>query len=435
MKTSISFRLTCWFSGVFLLGFLTFGTAMWFDLSYQLAKGRDRTLSRRGIRLTDLLKAAQNETVGQRARKFEEFADAMPEGNLIHLYDLHGTRIYPKVMDPPDFPWPAPAGPPGDSHRNLEYKGRPFRVLIRNVLINGQPAIVMVAGQLEDNQSLLDRFSTGLLAATPPLLLLYAFFGYLLSRRALRPVGRLTAAVRSISIGNLSRRLPIYQTGDELQRLAETCNDMLARLEDAIGRINRFTADASHELRNPISLIRILAEDALREPELTPEARQVFQDILEESIATSRLLEEMLMLARADAGRMEVCLEPLGSRRRLLADVCEKVRPLADKKSQTLTVPVNNGRAVEIAGDRSSLRRLIWTLLDNAVKYTPLTGWSDRSGAGAHQDGGPRQCDGQRNRYSHRTPAEDLRALLPRGPVARCGGRCGPWPGHREMDR
>ena len=373
MKTSISFRLTCWFSAVFLLGFVTFGVAVWFDLGYQLAKGRDRTLSRRGQRLTDLLEAARNDSLAERDRKFEEFAEAMPEGNLIHFYDARGARIYPEVADPPDFPWPMPQGPPGDSHRNLTYGGRPFRVLIRNKTVNGQSAIVMVAGQLEDNQNLLERFSTGLLAATPPLLLLSALCGYLLSRRALRPVDQLTVAVRSISIGNLSRRLPIYQTGDELQRLAETCNDMLARLEDAIARISRFTADASHELRNPISLIRILAEDALREPELAQEARLAFEDILAESIETSRLVEDLLILARADAGRMEVRLEPLDLGE-LVVDVCEKVRPLADKKSQTLTVQSISGRALEIAGDRSSLRRLIWTLLDNAVKYTPQGG-------------------------------------------------------------
>jgi two-component system, OmpR family, heavy metal sensor histidine kinase CusS len=372
-KKSISFQLTLWFSSVFLLGFIVFGSVMWLDLRYSLGGGRDRTLSRRGSRIVDLLKAARNESAAERMVKFLELADAMPEGNLTRVYDEQGRLLYPDTPNTSDFPWPKLTHNPGDIYIDVDYAGHPYRALVRNVEVNSQPLTVVVGGQLEDNRNLLSRFATGLKTATPVLLLVSALCGYFLSRRALAPVDRLTAAVRSISIGNLSQRLPIYQTGDELQRLAETCNDMLARLEGAVSRINQFTADASHELRSPISFVRTVSEYALHHQGLDVETRQVFEDIFAESMEAGRLLEDLLTLARADAGRMDVTLELLNLTQ-LVEDICEKSRPLAEKKLQSLVVRTGNGRAAQVSGDFSSLRRLVWILLDNAIKYTPERG-------------------------------------------------------------
>ncbi len=253
-----------------------------------------------------------------------------------------------------------------------EYRGQEFRVLQVPVALGGRKAWIFVAGQLGDNRHLLARYSTGLWAATPVLLILSALFGFFVNKRALQPVDRVTAALRSINIGNLSDRLPVARTGDELQRLAETCNDMLARLEGAVIRINRFTADASHELRSPVSLIRTVSEFALRNPDLPDEAREAFEDVLAESVEAARLLEDMLTLARADAGHVETTFAPVDLRE-VLREAGESIRPLAEAKQQSLDVCCGSA-AAPVLGDRSSLRRLLWTLLDNAVKYTPAGG-------------------------------------------------------------
>src|SRR5262249_458948 len=158
-----------------------------------------------------------------------------------------------------------------------------FRLLILPVTIGSQRYSIAVAGQLEDNRWLLTRFSTGLAASIPALLAISALAGYFLSRRALLPIERLTSAVRSISIGNLSNRLPIGNSGDGLQRLAETCNHMLTRLENSVARIQRFTADASHELRSPISFVRTVAEVALQNAEADAESREAFREIVNET--------------------------------------------------------------------------------------------------------------------------------------------------------
>jgi heavy metal sensor kinase len=367
---SISFRLTCWFSAVFLFGFVVFGVVMWTDLAWQLSKGRDRTLSRRATRCVELLEAASGESPERRALRFAELVDAMPEGNLVRVYNARGIAMYPEASSPADFRWPAVTFNPGDRYDTLDSGGKRYRVLTRNVDIAHQRVTLLVGGQLEDNRQLLGRFEMGLEAATPVLLILSACCGYLLSRRALQPVDRLTAAVRSISIGNLSGRLPIHATGDELQRLAETCNDMLERVESAVSRINRFTADASHELRSPISFIRNVAEYALQNRALNTETRQEFEEILVESVEAGRLLEDLLTLARADAGRLQVALEPLDLRE-IVLEAGEKARIIAADKHQSVAILAGNGLPVGIRGDRSSIRRLLWALLDNAIKFTP----------------------------------------------------------------
>jgi heavy metal sensor kinase len=346
---------------------------MWLDLAWQLGSGRDRTLSRRASRCLEFLKAAQDEPPVRKAAKFDEFVEGTPEGNLISVFDERGSLLYPSMLNSGAFPWNALNRDPGDHYSNVQFERRHYRILTRRLMLHGQLIIIRVAGQLEDNRQLLARFEAGLAAATPVLLFLSALCGYFLSRRALEPVDRLTAAVRSITISNVSGRLPIYETGDELQRLAETCNDMLARLQDAVARINRFTADAAHELRNPIAFTRTVTEYALRHHQLDEETRQVFEDILAESQEAGRLLEDMLMLARADAGRLEITLEPLNVAE-VLAEVCEKAKARVEAKHQTLTLAGSARVPAWIAGDRSSVRRLFWTLLDNAVKYTPENG-------------------------------------------------------------
>jgi len=148
---------------------------------------------------------------------------------------------------------------------------------------------------------------------------------------------------------------------------------MLARLESAVGRINRFTADASHELRSPISFIRSVAEYSLRNPGIDEESKEAFGEILEESEEAARLLEDMLLLARADAGHANLSFARLDLRD-LIEEVCDKIRPLAEIKQQALVFTVRTGPA-PISGDRPILRRLLWTLLHNAVQYTPPNGW------------------------------------------------------------
>jgi heavy metal sensor kinase len=370
-KNSISLRLTAWFSAIFLAGFVLFGIVVWIDLAYSLSQGRDRTLTRRAMRFSDLLEATRHDSAQRREMRLADLADVMPEGNLVQIFEPSGKRWFPRTPSPPDFPWPAVHGIPWRQFRTLSYQGRPF-LLFQRQLQKDPPLIILVAGQLEDNANLMARFTAGLVWATPIMLLLSASAGYFLSRRVLQPVDQITSALRSISIGSLFQRLPVSPTGDELERLAKTCNEMLARLEDAVGRINRFTADASHELRSPVALIRTVAEFTLRNPRIDVESREAFQEILAESVETGDLIEDMLTLARADAGYADSIFGPVDLAE-LAEEVSSRLRPLAEAKRQTLIVKTA-GTPVWITGDRSSIRRLLSILIDNAIKYTGVEG-------------------------------------------------------------
>src|SRR5262249_50709197 len=147
------------------------------------------------------------------------------------------------------------------------------------------------------------------------------------------------------------------------------CNGMLARLESAVEQNNRFTADASHELRGPISFIRTAAEVALRNKHIDESSRQSFGEIVDETVKAAALLEDMLTLARADAGTNGASLVTLDLRM-VVDQACEIARPLAAERNLTLSVSSVPSSAANVKGDLKSLRQLFWILLDNALKYT-----------------------------------------------------------------
>ncbi len=194
-----------------------------------------------------------------------------------------------------------------------------------------------------------------------PLLLIGAGFGgYLISRRALGPVDRITTAAESISISSLSDRLEVPKTSDELQRLSETLNGMLARLNASVQKISQFTADASHELRAPVS------------GRTSEEFHDDMIQILAEAERTSKLIDSLLLLARADAGGSELQHE-LTDVSTSLREAVEQGRSLSAEKRIELTAGLDSP-AVVVHGDGEALRRLFFILIDNAIKYTPEGG-------------------------------------------------------------
>jgi heavy metal sensor kinase len=250
--------------------------------------------------------------------------------------------------------------------------GHPIRFIVEEIRINGRLFIAQTGIPADDAIETLHLFRMYLFMFAPALLLVAAAVGHWLSRRALAPVDVLVRTAREVSGTNLGGRLQALNTGDELQRLCDTLNEMLDRIESAFRRVTQFTADASHELRTPVSLIRTEAELALRRSRAENEYRDSLQHILLEAERTTTLIEQLLSLARADSGRETLYMQSVDLSE-TLHSVVDSWKQVAAIRDLNFAANIDDSNAV-VTGDETLLRRLIDILLDNAFKYTPPPG-------------------------------------------------------------
>ncbi len=216
------------------------------------------------------------------------------------------------------------------------------------------------------------RFASVMVTSMPLLLLIAVTGGFWLSRRALLPVDRIIREARQITARSLGQRLEVPQTRDEVQRLSETLNAMLGRLDHSFRRIEQFTADASHELKTPLAVMRTMAEVPLRIPSSEIDYREALTGIVAELGRTSKLVDDLLCVARGDSGTNAMT----GIRTDLVA-VVRSAAAQGESMARTreLSFQGELGDApIWVDGDRDALRRLVLILLDNATKYTPSPG-------------------------------------------------------------
>ncbi|HTW66333.1 MAG TPA: ATP-binding protein [Bryobacteraceae bacterium] len=349
---SIGARLTLWYSLVLLAGLALFGAGIWIVVAHSLNAAVDETLAEQLQGVTTVLQAEYEPgNPANLKEELSEYVEATPEGRWIDVRDPSGA---PVISD---------NAAPSSAH---------YRTRVTEVAVRGQRFRVTVAAPLESTELTLRRLREVLLWATPVVLLIGSLGGYWMSRRALAPVDAITRAARSIGIENLSERLEVPATADELARLAETWNNMLARLEAAVKRLSQFTADASHELRTPITLIRATAELTLRRERPAETYREALRQIIQESDRTTRLIEDLLLLARADAGLPAWPLDRV-ELAPLVLDVCEQGQILAQERQLEIAAEAPE-QPLYVQANDPALRRLLLLLVDNAVKYTPAGG-------------------------------------------------------------
>ena len=372
-RLSIGLRLTLWYLAIFLLAELVFGVGMWFILRQNLYDIADEALEGQAADLKRFLEARKDVPTPQLAAELSEDYKIERSEDYLQITDESGNSIYrSRFLEEHPLPLLSPDQLARHHYRNRKLGHKRFRFISQKMQVESRAYIVQIGHPMGEEIETLDDFTKYLLWFAPILLVGASVVGYWLSRRALAPVDALTRTARTISGHNLSSRLKQLNTGDELQRLSDTLNEMLARIEAAFLRITEFTADASHELRTPIALIHTEAELALRRSRDEAEYREALRQILLEADRTARLVEELLALARADSGREALDIHPV--------DLLATLRECASKWKQVASVRQLQfeerfaDRPLPVIGDENALRRTIDILLDNAFKYTPSPG-------------------------------------------------------------
>jgi heavy metal sensor kinase len=374
-KLSIGSRLTVWYLAIFAAAQLLFGLAMWVVLRQELYAVADGALKAQVEDLTNFIKSQKkkNMTLPKLREEASESYDLEHSGDFLQIYDQDGNWIFrAPALEKNQFAPPSLAATKHRTFQNLQLANQPFRFITQKIEVNGRFYTVQTGVPADQIVATLSLFRRYLLMLAPVLLLAAAGGGYWLSHKALAPVDAITRTARNIGGNNLSDRLEKLTTGDELQRLSDTLNEMLARLESAFLRVTQFTADASHELRTPISLIRTEAEIALRKSRGDAEYREALRHILLEAERTSTLVEELLSLARADSGRESLHLT-LIDLRPVIAEIANEWCSLIEARNLKFSQQFAD-RELPVLADRSAVQRLLAILLDNAVKYTPPPG-------------------------------------------------------------
>src|SRR5579859_5314692 len=259
----------------------------------------------------------------------------------------------------------------------VELRSRQILLMARHV--PGGPIDRVVAGSeaKDEGASAPIVLVPAIFVAAPIILLISIAAAYVIAGRAFRPVDGIINEVEAITDGrSLHRRLALDGSGDELSRLTRTLNAMIERLESSFGALRRFTADASHELKTPLTVMRADVERAMAVPHASTEQLEALEEALREVRRMSDLVGSLLTLARADEGRFDLIREPVALEP-LVREIYETAVILGEDAGISVYLPVLE--EVTVSGDPTRLRQLFLNLVTNAIKYTPRGGRVDLS--------------------------------------------------------
>ncbi|MEO8596155.1 MAG: ATP-binding protein [Candidatus Solibacter sp.] len=375
MFNSVRWRLTMWFTAVLALVLVGFAGSVYFAVKRQaftrLDAGLSSVLQVVSLSLGHEIEEHKGQQPGETA--FRELLTTMHQGS----FPRHAIAVYRDSqvvgLKPADNGLAAPPNFPGQALPRFFTEGM-TRIATAGFTVPhvAQPYRIVVAERLDETLADLNLLFQTLLFSVPLAVLLAGVIGYLLARKSLAPVVAMSNDVDRLGSGNLADRIEVANPRDELGKLAGTFNRLLGRLQLSFDRQRRFMADASHELRTPISVARSAAQVNLAKAERPAAEYREALDIIEKQMSRlTRVVNDLFLLAKSDTDAAAV------HRRRFALD--ETVRETV-QAAQVLAAP----KQVEVTaaplaespfeGDADLIRQLLLLLLDNAVKYSPAGG-------------------------------------------------------------
>jgi heavy metal sensor kinase len=373
----IRLRLTSWYFVMFATAGILLSLTSWWMLRHALDATIGQDLQERvdDIRV-QLSQIGSNSSPQGAQEKLSAIYQGRDDGKWLQIVDEEGRVVFRSVRmvslrDSLELPQPPPDN---DVIADVRVETHAIRFLCVAVDVGGHIFRIETGISMTKPHALLRRFGLGLLLLTPLVVILSAAGGHFMSRKALAPVGLIAHEARRITDRNLKNRLPIPAGNDELSHLSITLNHMLTRIDTGFRSVREFTANASHELRTPLARLRAEIEIALLRTRGAAEYRQALERVHEDALDMSSLVDNLLTLARAEAGKETTELSAVDVESLIDASVKEW-SPIAERLGIRLLVRTpQQKKHLLVVGDRLLLLRLLRIWLDNACKFTPVGG-------------------------------------------------------------
>ena len=366
-RTPIRLRVAGAFAIAMAIVLAGTGWLLYVHLDSQLSLALDRGLRLRAQDLTTLVPGRGTPLAGANGAPFVEEGEAFAQLVDDRGRVLDATR---RLRTTPLLSAPELRAALGKAifvdRRSVPGLDEPSRLLATPVERPGRKLVLVVGATRGDADETLESLRNELLIAGPIALALACVAGYVLAGFSLRPVESMRRRAAAISAETPGDRLPVPETGDEVERLGQTLNEMLARLEAAVERERDFVADAGHELRTPLALLRTELELALRHAESSEDLREAVRRSSEEVDRLAQLAEDLLLIARSDRGKLALQLETFDASD-LLNSIARRFEWRAQEAGRVLRPVTTSG--YQLRGDRIRLEQALANLVENALRH------------------------------------------------------------------
>lgn len=378
MILPIRAKLTIWYTTLLAASLITFGSILYVALSRNIINSIDARLFSMADMVSRAVFRPGTVNLPQNFDIFlEHFFGIKTSGNFIQLMDGYGKIVFTSsTLGKNHLPLSAQtyhhsiAG--NATYETIKNIGQyPVRIVTFPLMENGRLiSILQVGAPLQESTTALNALFYILIFGIPLAVILASGVGWFLAKKALSPVDVVTGLARKIEAGSLNERLDVSGPKDELGRLAKTFNDMIARLELSFKQMKQFTADASHELKTPLTVLKGEMEIALKTEKTVEGFKEVIKSSLEEIDRMSAIVKSLLNLAKLD------------SRVRLPNDNIKLDWIVEERFNQTMPLAKDKGidmvmakkESVIIMGDKLGIGQLLFNLIYNAIKYTSKDG-------------------------------------------------------------